>query len=314
MANYSEMMQLNYPQAGPSVLVMTVLAAIGLLAAVIMLIIILKYDTLVNQQTSLLTRTYNMTEVVLLIWVPSIILGYIIILTGASFNHYVCFGYTLLEYGMGYLYLQCTAMEAVIHYLFVVKSSRFLIIKDDLLCKIFWRSAAAVAIANTGRSFIELKQLPRTYHFCTGTSPKEYGPLEAKCDEDENQIEMATFTFYTIIFFSFTIAVCIENIRQRRSAADRHHPRRQLLVDNIGFIMKMTCTLLSCFATVAYDDMDIEYLVTFPGSLIYYFYHLWLHPVCSIVARMPRFWADRPLWAHVKRTLKFSSVVVWANK
>ena len=170
MANYSELIQLNYPQAGTPVLVMIVWSMIALLTAVFMLIIILNYDTSVNRQTSLLTRTYNITEVVLLFWVPSIFFGNVIVVTGASFNHYICYSYTFWEFLFGYLYLQGTAVEAVIHFLFVVKSSHFLIIKDDLLCTIFWRSAVAIGVASTARTFMgrPIAHLPRTYYFCTG--------------------------------------------------------------------------------------------------------------------------------------------------
>ena len=305
----SELLQLHYPQAGTPVLVMVIFSMIALLAAVFMLSSILNYDTYVNRQTSLLTRTYNMTEFVLLFWVLAIVFANIIILTGTSFNHHVCLGYTLWEYLMGHLYLQCTAMEAVIHYLFFVKSSRFLIIKDDILCTIFWRSAVAVAVASTGRSFMGHNILPRTYHFCTGTAPLEGASprgLETKCDDNnENsteQYEMVIFIFYTGTFFIFTFAICWENIRQMKLTSNSH-PKRQLVIDNIGFIMKMTCSIMSCFVTLAYDEMDDKNIVTFPGSLIFYCYHLWLVPVCSIAARVRRFWVDEPLCAYVRRVI-----------
>ena len=213
---------------------------------------------------------------------------------------------------MGNLYLECTAIEAVIHYLFVVKSSRFLIIKDDLLCTIFWRSAVALAVTGTGRSLMGHNVLPRTYYFCTGTSPLErtslnkYGP-ETKCDDKNEdsteQYEMVVFIFYTGTFFLFTLAVCWENIKQMKLPSNGRS-RRQLIIDNIGFIIKMTCSILACVVTMAYDDMDDKHIVTFPGSLIFYCYHLWLHPVCPIAARMRRFWVDEGLSTYVRRVIR----------
>ena len=188
MANSSsELMQLNYPQAGTSVLVMALLSMTGHFASAFLLYIILRYDTFINRQTSLLTRTYNIKEWVLLLGCPMMAFENIIILTGVTFHPYICTGYILQNFIFEHLEGLATAMEAVVHYLFVVKSSRFLIIKDDILCAIFWRSAIAISISSTGRHFMGLKQMPRAYHFCTGTVPADHGPLESKCDEDNIQ-------------------------------------------------------------------------------------------------------------------------------
>ena len=307
MSNYSELIQLNYPQAGAPVLGMIICSMISILSAVVMLIVILNYDTSVNRQTSLLTRTYNITEVVLLFWVPSIFFGNVIVVTGASFNHYICYSYTFWEFLFGYLYLQGTAVEAVIHFLFVVKSSHFLIIKDDLLCTIFWRSAVAIGVATTARTFMgrPTAHLPRTYYFCTGTAPMEDVP-EAKCldtnEDSTEQYEDGVFCVYISIFFIFTIAICCENVRQM-TMTSHIITKRRLLIDNIGFISKMTCTIFSCFVSFAYDEMDNKQIVAFPGSLIFYSYYLWIHPVCTIAGRMRRFWVDDKLWAYMRRVL-----------
>ena len=192
MANYSELALLNYPNAGSPVLIMALFSMIGLSATAIMLCVILKYDRFINRHTSLLTKTYNITEWVHLLYIPLVAFENFIILTGISFHPYICTGYVLQEYVLGHLFLLATSMEAVVHYFFVVKSSRFLIIKDDLLCSFFWRSILAVSIISTGRNFMGLNKMPRTYHFCTGTTPNKSGqdPLEAKCDEDNEQYEL----------------------------------------------------------------------------------------------------------------------------
>ena len=103
------------------------------------------------------------------------------------------------------MYLLSIAIEAVTHYFFVVKASRFLVVKDDLLCTIIWRSAAGMSVATTARCFMGLKKLPMTYYLCTGTAPMKYGPLEAKCDEDNQQYELVGLNICAAIFFLLTM-------------------------------------------------------------------------------------------------------------
>ena len=160
MANPSALILLNYPNAGPFVLVMVLLAMFATMAAALMLCIILKYDSFANRHTSLLTRTYNMTEWVRLLWLPIIVFDFVIIITGWSFHPSICYGYALLDFTLENAYLATTAMEAVVHYFFVVKLSSFLIIRDDLLCTIFWRMAVAISVVITGKFFMDLKQMP----------------------------------------------------------------------------------------------------------------------------------------------------------
>ena len=139
--------------------------------------------------------------------------------------------------------------------------------------------------------------MPRTYHFCTGTRMEEYeSPLEEKCDEDEKQHDELVFSVYTVIFFIFTIAVCLENIRQGTFASSRS-------TDNIGFIIKMTGSLFALLVSVGYDELYTKHLVTFPGNFIFYFYHLWMHPVFCF-ARLRRFWVDEPLCTYVRRIIR----------
>ena len=317
MANYSELVLLNYPSAGSPVLIMVLFSMIGLSATAIMLYVILKYDTFVNRHPSLVTKTYNITEWVNFLYIPLVAFEIVIILTGISFHPYICTGYVWQEYVLGHLFLLATSMEAVVHYFFVVKSSRFLIIKDDLLCSFFWRSILAVSIISTGRYFMGRNKMPRTYHFCTGTTPNKSGqyPLEAKCDEDNEQYELVGIIVCMAIFFTFSIAVCIENIRQRRSMfaimseSITRPGSRQLFIDNIGFIVKMVNAIFGCCVQLAYHNMDIEQLVTFPGNMIFYCYHLWMFPVTTITERMRRFWVDRHLQIYLKRMKRsFQSV------
>ena len=316
--NSSALSVLNYPNAGPSILIMGLLALIGLLATVFMLVIILKYDSLVNRQTTLLTKTYNMTEWVRLLYTVVILLDYIVILTGLSFHPYICYGYTLLDHIMASLYLLTNTMEAVVHYFFLVKSSRFLIIKDDLLCIIFWRSAVAISIATTVRYFTDLKKMPRPYHFCTGTEPTEQGELEAKCDGDNREYEIVVAIIYMTIFITFTAAVCIENFKQRRSlsalqeattAQCKRSPSTKSFMDNLGFTIKMVNAVFSCSVVFAYNEMGTDQLSTFPGSLIFYIFHLWLIPVATIAERMRRFWVDRHLCTYARRHIRPSMSV-----
>ena len=169
----------------------------------------------------------------------------------------------------------------------------------------------ATSFTSTARYFMELKKMPRTYHFCTGTAPTENGPLEAKCDEDNKQFETESGMIYTCIFFVFTIAVCYENIKQRQTSTalqENHEPihcditqSRTIFIDIIGFIIKMVNALLGMFATLAYHDMDMDKLATFPGSLIFYYFHLWLFPVATIAEKMRRFWVDRGLRNYLRR-------------
>ena len=105
MANYSELALLNYPNAGSPVLIMVLLSMIGLSATAIMLCVILKYDRFINRHTSLLTKTYNITEWVHLLYIPLVAFENFIILTGISFHPYICTGYVLQNDVLGHLFL-----------------------------------------------------------------------------------------------------------------------------------------------------------------------------------------------------------------
>ena len=102
------------------------------------------------------------------------------------------------------------AKDVIKNKLALRNSSRFLIIKDDLLCRIIWRAGVGVSLLNTARKFHGLNQYPRTYYFCMGATPPVHsdGSLEKKCDEDNVAYQALADSFYSLTYLAFFIAVC----------------------------------------------------------------------------------------------------------
>ena len=313
--NISDIFQpLVYPHGGILVLLMTLLSLAGIAMSVVILYITLKYDKHINRQTSLLTRVHNITEHVSFLHLTISFADAIRILTGIKFNHYFCIGYILQEYFIYQMLGLTYAMEAVVHYIFVRKASTFLIIKDDLICSFFWRAAICVSLLNTARYFHDLKQLPRTYYFCTGTTPIESKvvTLEVKCDEDNSTYDLFVCLLFTLTFFAFTIAVCYEKAKQLITLygpTPDLSRRLGLVVDNVGFLIKMLACVLTICVNILYEKSKIEDLTAFPGSMVFYALHLWTFPAFIILIRGRRFFVDNSLNAYFRRMLKLSQRV-----
>ena len=110
----------------------------------------------------------------------------------------------------------------------------------------------------------------------------------------------------------------VKLVKQRRSlsalqeattAQCKRSPSTKSFMDNLGFTIKMVNAVFSCSVVFAYNEMGTDQLSTFPGSLIFYIFHLWLIPVATIAERMRRFWVDRHLCTYARRNVRPSMSV-----
>ena len=203
------------------------------------------------------------------------------------------------------------AKDVIKNKLALRNSSRFLIIKDDLICRIIWRAGVGVSLLNTARKFHDLNVYPRTYYFCLGATPPEYSSnsLETKCDEDNVAYQALADTVYSLTYLTFCIAVCFEKERQKRALASSPNTANTsnrsmgVVMDNSGFLINMIVCVISIIVYEIYDKGDINQIVTFPGSLSAYFIHLFLFPMTAILMRGRRILYNESLKAYFKRVI-----------
>ena len=117
---------------------------------------VIQYDNQINRRTTLLTR-FNCTSLWCLIcYTLTILFDSVRFTTGIPMPPGLCRSHVYFTQAVRHLMAFTTLAETVTHYCFLTFKSDFPIIKDDLVHRIFLRSAVGWIIANVMRQASEV--------------------------------------------------------------------------------------------------------------------------------------------------------------
>ena len=171
-------------------------------------------------------------------------------------------------------------IEAFSHWIFLARQhgNTFLILKEDLICKITMRCVLGIGVLNSLAMLFNRHEMPTSYYICCGKNPRlDKLPVSNHCDDFIKIYETAVFALYTIVFFTSSILVLIEKKRTTRllteTSAARNIEQCSLKEDKTRFLFKVVHAIQICVLTKIYNDMDPEKMIEYPGALLIYYYN-----------------------------------------
>ena len=175
MANQSDIWNPLFDNS-PTGIFSSLIAAIGSLTMIIFCGLaygIIYYDTHINRTTTLLTK-FNCTILAAMSFdTATILFDTMRFTTGVPMPPTICRARVFYNKSLRHFIALTIITDTAFHYRFLTFKSNFPIIKDDLVHKIFVRSAVGWILSNVVRRVTTEPRMPMEYYICTGTDPNQ---------------------------------------------------------------------------------------------------------------------------------------------
>ena len=279
-------------------LVVPILSLGPAICAVVLTILNYNYNVNDNRYTTLLTKVHNLMRLSILAAFPILLIDILRFSTGMVFHSWICSFYSYYDYFIIETFLELITVEAFFHYLFIRKQKDeiFLVIKEDLLSRIIWRSVLVVGICSNSYKFYNRNRMPKAYYICAGVEPL---PIIKDCHTHQDQYEIFTTSLYILTFFIFSILMLIEKRkiwkRERSGSLESG-----MNTERIMFLTKVTYAAQLILLTGIYEQYDASQIQEYPGVLLVYWYQFFMLPTAVLVG----------LWISIQRNERLNNHMI----